>query len=230
MRRSCRCCPWRTECARGASFSWSGPVSISDRNFGIDDCVHCPMCSGQTYLSRRMPHPERGEGYELQIFSCRECKNSTVRTVDKEGRAYAWPAIDTAPSQDLRPKQSPPKATPHLGVDDFPRAAHLFRRVANAFSPAVRYFGRTVLDWLLTSAEPVPALWEMRNEHIDAMAPRSKSTIPALAIHMMRSRFFRRLGHMVLSSISSALVGAGRKRDVQASASSCIYREPTGRG
>jgi len=39
-------------------------------------------------LLQRLPHPARGDGFELQTFSCLECGHQIERTEDNTGRLW----------------------------------------------------------------------------------------------------------------------------------------------
>jgi hypothetical protein len=40
-------------------------------------------------LSRRTPHPEHGDAYERQTFTCRECRHEIERSADSRGKPHA---------------------------------------------------------------------------------------------------------------------------------------------
>jgi C4-type Zn-finger protein len=55
--------------------------------FGLDDTLACPECGGSMHLTRRRPHPIHGEAFEMQTFTCRNCKHETQRGIDHLGEA-----------------------------------------------------------------------------------------------------------------------------------------------
>jgi hypothetical protein len=54
------------------------------RAFGVDG-LRCLFCKGSMTMIRRRPHPEHGEPFELQTFTCSECKTIMTRSADKDG-------------------------------------------------------------------------------------------------------------------------------------------------
>jgi ribosomal protein L37E len=66
---------------------WFGGTLLTGgrREFGADDKVGCNRCGGQSYISRRTPHPVLGRGFELQTFTCRECGHEQTRSADQAG-------------------------------------------------------------------------------------------------------------------------------------------------
>lgn len=57
--------------------------------FGIGDTPTCLGCAGRMNLTRRGPHPIRGDAFELQTFTCRICSHEIERGVDRLGQVMA---------------------------------------------------------------------------------------------------------------------------------------------
>ena len=55
--------------------------------FGLDDTFACPECGGLMHLTRRRPHPIRGDAFEMQTFTCRICNREIQRGIDHLGEA-----------------------------------------------------------------------------------------------------------------------------------------------
>jgi hypothetical protein len=58
------------------------------RSFGAGDRPICPLCGNTMSLSRRTPHSEHGDSYELQTFTCRGCGHEIERSADKRGTPH----------------------------------------------------------------------------------------------------------------------------------------------
>jgi hypothetical protein len=57
--------------------------------FGTTDTPICPECNNNMRLTRRTPHPVRGNDFELQIFTCRICRHEIERDADLLGEVMA---------------------------------------------------------------------------------------------------------------------------------------------
>jgi hypothetical protein len=57
--------------------------------FGASDTPKCPKCKNIMRLSRRAPHPTRGEDFELQSFRCWICHQEMEREADIGGEVAA---------------------------------------------------------------------------------------------------------------------------------------------
>jgi len=55
--------------------------------YGAKDRLTCAKCGGDTMLTRRSPHPDAGDKYEIQIFLCLTCGDEKSRTADIAGKA-----------------------------------------------------------------------------------------------------------------------------------------------
>jgi DNA-directed RNA polymerase subunit RPC12/RpoP len=58
------------------------------QEYNVYDCPACPRCGREMSLLQRLPHPARGDGFELQTFSCLECGHQIERTEDNTGRLW----------------------------------------------------------------------------------------------------------------------------------------------
>jgi hypothetical protein len=57
--------------------------------FGASDTPACPECKNLMRLTRRTPHPVRGNAFELQTFTCRVCQHEVTRSADRSGEVAA---------------------------------------------------------------------------------------------------------------------------------------------
>ena len=53
--------------------------------FGATDNPVCSECKNRMHLTRRTPHPTRGDDFEQQIFLCRVCKHEIERDANVLG-------------------------------------------------------------------------------------------------------------------------------------------------
>lgn len=53
--------------------------------FGATDNPVCPKCKNRMRLTRRTPHPVRGDAFERQTFTCRVCQHEIERDADSLG-------------------------------------------------------------------------------------------------------------------------------------------------
>jgi hypothetical protein len=60
-------------------------MTLHQVNFGIDDSPICTECNNRMRLTRRTPHPVRGNDFELQTFTCRVCHHEFERSADRLG-------------------------------------------------------------------------------------------------------------------------------------------------
>lgn len=53
--------------------------------FGATDNPVCPDCKNRMRLTRRSPHPSRGDDFERQTFVCRVCEHEIERDANVLG-------------------------------------------------------------------------------------------------------------------------------------------------
>lgn len=60
-------------------------VARKPGDFGAQDEIACKHCGEKMLLSRRSPHPQMGDKFEEQHFTCLKCKREAIRCVDENG-------------------------------------------------------------------------------------------------------------------------------------------------